>query len=157
MKICIACCMIFFSLASCNQQDAVHANSQHANKSALMEADRAFSSLCESKGMKQAFIEYIDSNGVLLRPNSFPIVGAKAIDFLIQQDDQGYSLTWEPQYAEVAASGDLGYTFGVYEVTPKSRDTSIYGSYVSIWKKQHDGKWKFVLDTGNEGIGNQID
>jgi ketosteroid isomerase-like protein len=31
-------------------------------------------------------------------------------------------------------------------------DTFFAGTYVSIWKKQPDGKWKFILDSGNEGI-----
>jgi ketosteroid isomerase-like protein len=39
---------------------------------------------------------------------------------------------------------------------PNSKDTVIYGTYTSIWKKEKNGKWKFVLDTGNEGIGDYI-
>ena len=98
-------------------------------------------------------IESIDRNGVLLRPNEMTIVGANAIDYLVQQDDQGYSLSWEPRQGEVSKSGDMGYTYGIYAMRLKSKDTVIYGSYASFWKKQHDGKWKLVLDTGNEGIG----
>jgi ketosteroid isomerase-like protein len=29
------------------------------------------------------------------------------------------------------------------------------GTYVTIWRKQKDGKWKFVLDTGNQGVGDE--
>jgi len=119
----------------------------------MMEADRAFSKMSEEKGMKTAFIEYLDSNGVLLRPNRLPIAGADAIDFLIQQNDSDYTLTWEPRNGAIAKSGDLGYTYGVYALRPSQKDTVFYGTYVSIWKKQKDGSWKFVLDTGNEGIG----
>jgi len=102
--------------------------------------------------MKNAFIEYIDSNGVLLRPGHLPIIGANAIDYLIQQDDTGYTLSWEPRNAEVAKSGEMGYTYGIYAMRPKAKDTVIYGTYVSVWKKQQDGKWKLLLDTGNEGV-----
>jgi ketosteroid isomerase-like protein len=35
------------------------------------------------------------------------------------------------------------------------KDTIIYGTYISIWKKQSDGNWKFVLDSGNEGVGKE--
>ncbi len=62
-------------------------------------------------------------------------------------------MTWKPKGANVAASGDLGYTYGVYEIHTSAQDTVLYGTYVSIWKKQQNGKWKFVLDSGNEGIG----
>ena len=123
------------------------------DKKELMEIDRAFSKMSEEKGMKNAFIEYIDSNGVLLRSDQMPIIGANAIDYLIQQNDTGYVLSWEPNGAGISSSGDLGYTYGIYELKPKSKDTTIYGTYASIWKKEKNGKWKFVLDTGNEGVG----
>ena len=95
----------------------------------------------------------LDSNGVLLRPGHMPIVGADAIDYLIQQNDSAYTLSWQPSFAEVAASGELGYTYGMYALQMKDKDTTIFGTYTSIWKKQSDGTWKFVLDTGNEGVG----
>ena len=120
----------------------------------LMNVDRDFSKMSEEKGMKQAFLEYIDSNGVLLRPGHLPIIGADAIDYLIQQNDSGYILKWEPKNASVAKSGELGYTYGVYALKPSQKDTIIYGTYVSIWKKEMNGSWKYVLDCGNEGIGN---
>lgn len=123
------------------------------DKNKMMAADRAFSKLSMQKGMKNAFMEYIDSNGVLLRPNQFPIVGADAIDFLSLQDDSTYNLQWEPKDGAIALSGELGYTYGVYALKPVVKDTTFYGTYVSIWKKQKDGTWKFVLDSGNEGIG----
>ena len=119
----------------------------------LMEADKSFSVLSEQKGMRNAFIECIDSNGVLLRANYLPMVGANAIDFLIQQDDSGYKLSLNPQHAEVSSSGEWGYTYGIYALRPNSIDTVIYGSYTNIWKKQIDGKWKLLLNSGNEGIG----
>jgi ketosteroid isomerase-like protein len=118
----------------------------------MMDADKAFSKLSAEKGMKTAFMEYIDSNGVLLRPNQLPIIGANAIDYLSQQDDKEYTLIWEPQGGTIAQSGELGYTYGVYKMKPKSVDTTLFGTYVSIWKKQDDGSWRFVLDSGNEGL-----
>ena len=117
-----------------------------------MDVDKAFSKMSEEKGMRNAFIEYLDSNGVLLRPGHMPIIGASAIDYLIQQNDSSYQLTWQPQNAFIARSGELGYTYGIYTLKPASKDTTLYGTYISIWKKQNDGKWKFVLDSGNEGV-----
>jgi ketosteroid isomerase-like protein len=121
----------------------------------MLEADRSFSRLSEEKGMKTAFIEYIDSNGVLLRPNEVPVIGADAIDYLIQLNDSNYVLTWHPKTGIVAQSGELGYTYGIYTLKPSEKDTLLYGTYVTIWKKQSDGRWKFVLDSGNEGIGEE--
>ncbi len=124
-------------------------------KISLLKADKDFSEMSAAKGMKTAFLEYIDSNGVLLRPNIMPIAGADAIDYLIALNDTGYTMTWQPKAGSVAASGDMGYTYGSYILQPKITDTTFYGTYVSIWKKNADGKWKLVLDSGNEGIGNE--
>lgn len=155
MKIFYIICFSAYCLASCNNKGEDAEKKTSLNKASLMEADRAFSAHCEEKGMKVAFIDYIDSNGVMLRPGMMPVVGADAIDFLIQQDDSGYSLSWQPSFADVAMSGELGYTYGIYALRFKEKDSVVYGNYTSIWKKQQDGKWKFVLDTGNEGLGEE--
>ena len=102
--------------------------------------------------MKAAFMEYIDSNGVMLRPGYTPLVGAGAIDYLLQSNDTGFTLSWKPQTAFVSASADMGYTYGIFALAPSKSDSITFGTYVSIWKKQKDGKWKFVLDSGNEGL-----
>jgi len=138
---------------SCNYFSKKKTEAVPADRINMMNADKAFSKMSEEKGMRNAFLEYIDSNGVLLRPGRMPIVGADAIDFLIQQNDSSYTLKWEPRHGAVAQSGELGYTYGIYALKPAQNDTIIYGTYVSIWKKQKDGKWKYVLDSGNEGIG----
>ena len=134
----------------CTSKTADKDNIDH--KANMLEADRAFSKLSEQKGIKLALLEYIDSNGVLLRPNAHPIVGGEAINFISQGSDTTYILTWEPKGGSVAKSGDLGYTFGVYSRQHKHTSDVIYGTYVSVWKLQPDGKWKFALESGNEGI-----
>ena len=120
-------------------------------KEEIIKADETFSNMSRHQGMKKAFLEFIDDNGILLRPGHPPIIGADAIDFLSQANDTSYILTWKPFAAEVSTSGDLGFTYGIYSLSLP--DTTLSGTYVSIWKKQVDGKWKFILDTGNEGIG----
>ena len=137
----------FLLLASCKAKRKVP---KKPSAEQILQADIAFSNLSKKAGMKRAFIEYIDNEGVLLRPNHPPIIGANAIDFLSEVNDSSYSLTWEPSGGEIAIAGDLGYTFGLYKLALK--DTVLRGTYVSIWKKQNDGKWKFVLDSGNPGI-----
>ena len=145
------CLVLLLLTVGCREKKKPSYNGVN-DKIALIQADKSFSEMSVEKGMKSAFIEYIDSNGVLLKPDHLPIVGAHAIDYLIAQEDTGYTLNWQPHNAFVSQSGDLGYTYGVYALHPKNADTVFYGTYVSIWKKQGDGSWKFVLDSGNEGI-----
>lgn len=146
----IAAALLF---SSCSFKRDKETKADAFAKIEMMDADRRFSKMSEEKGMKAAFIEYLDSNGVLLRPGRLPIAGADAVDFLIQQNDTDYTMTWEPRNGVIARSGELGYTYGIYALRPSAKDTVIYGTYVSIWKKEKGGTWKYVLDSGNEGIG----
>ena len=142
----------FFSLAmmliACDTETKIV--KKNASAEVLIQEDIAFSDMSRQLGMKKAFLEYIDNEGVLLRQDHLPIVGADAIDFLSSINDTAFVLTWKPSKAEIASSGDLGFTYGIYEL--KTNDMSYKGTYVTIWKKHPDGSWKFVLDSGNEGI-----
>ena len=155
MKLLISIFFISLFLYSCEEKKAEIKNDTADAQKKLIETDKAFSRLSEQKGMKAAYIDYIDSNGVLLKPGLIPVMGANAIDYLIQQNDTAFSLTRQPQTAVVAASGDLGYTYGIFSYRMKANDSTLYGTYVSIWRKQRDGTWKFVLDSGNDGIGEE--
>jgi len=121
----------------------------------LMDVDIAFSELSREKGMNHAFISYCATDGVLLRPQSKPITGKKAVSELVSlNDDSLIQLTWEPSDARVSSSGDMGFTYGVYTMELKDGTASQQGTYVSVWVRE-DGQWKFALDTGNEGLGDQ--
>lgn len=114
--------------------------------------DSEFSDYSKEHGMRKAFLEYIDDDGVMMKDNALPFKGARAIDFIASMNDSSVELTWEPQGGDISTSGELGYTYGIYEMRDGS-DQVERGTYVTIWKKQEDGKWKFVLDSGNQGIG----
>lgn len=144
--------MPFFLLSACLKKAEKKNNADI--KAEMIAAEISFSTLSQEKGTRNALMQYIDSNGVLLRPNTLPLVGADAVDFISQGNDTSYTMTWQPKGGSIAASGELGYTYGLYSVTPKNKDTVIYGTYVNIWKKQADGTWKLLLDSGNEGIEN---
>lgn len=137
-------------VASCNTKKPVVPEVDH--KAGMIAADREFSKMSEEKGIKSALLHFIDTKGVLLRPNVLPLVGGNAVDYISQGSDSAYTMTWEPSGGLVAKSGELGYTYGVYSIKPRDKDTVLYGTYVSVWKRQDDGKWKFLLETGNEGI-----
>ena len=136
---------LFFSACSIGNIELTEAIDE------IKKADIAFSDMSKEKGMRAAFLEYIDSTGVLLRPDHMPIIGNEAVRYLQGVNDSNFTLTWSPDQAVIAHSGELGYTYGLY--TFSNKDTSFQGTYVSIWKRNSAGKWKFVLDTGNPGVG----
>ena len=68
-------------------------------------------------------------------------------------DDKSNHLTWSAVGADIASSGDLGYTWGNYEFVSKDKDGNQHverGKYTTVWKKQTDGSWKVALDMGNK-------
>jgi ketosteroid isomerase-like protein len=76
-------------------------------------------------------------------------------DVPLPANPRGTSLEWEPLYADVAASGDIGYTTGPSvwtDHTPANRPP-YYGYYFSVWKKQPTGEWKVAFDVGTEQPG----
>lgn len=146
--------LLVLSLAACTfKKKEPPAYNYEREKLQLMDVDREFSEYSEANGMKTAFMDVLDSNGVLLRPGQMPIIGANAVDYLSTIDDNGYTMKWEPTGASVSRSGDMAYTYGTYSVLPKGIDTVILGTYVHIWKKQSDSSWALVLQTGNDGLG----
>ena len=141
--------LIFITMVmifSCNTKKET---SEPPSTREMLNADLAFSDMCRQIGMKKAFLQYIDDEGVLLRPDHLPIIGADAINYISFLSDTSYTLSWKPVRAEIASSGDLGYTYGTFEL--QLPDTTLTGTYVNIWKKEKDGEWKFVLNSDNPG------
>lgn len=128
---------------------------QGSNSDVLKQVDIQFSNLSKEEGVKEAFLAFTAENGVLLRPFMMPVVGYDEVKKFMEEGDSNFQLTWEPVYADVSTSGDMGYTFGLYTAVfkdSKGVEQTNRGTYVSIWKKDKEGNWKFVLDTGNPGL-----
>lgn len=139
-------------LFSCNTYDFKKDKERIAALNEIQQADVDFSNRSREVGMKKAFLEFMQNDAVLLRPNALPIIGARAVNFISNINDSALMLTWKPQGANISKSADMGYTYGVYDM--KVGDSTYKGTYVTIWQKE-EGKWKFLLDTGNEGVGEQ--
>ncbi len=97
-----------------------------------------------------AFVSYFAEDGVELDDGG----GIASRDEIAKQPawPEGTSLSWTPVRGDMAASGDLGYTYGNYVFKSRNRDgkiVSTYGKYMSVWKKQKDGSWKVAVDMGN--------
>ncbi len=119
----------------------------------LLQTDRDFSALSVREGMFSAFLSYIADDGVMLRDGAFPSKGKEALRKRFEgKSDSSFVLNWEPIYEKISESGDLGYTYGIHTSTDKATGEVSKGTYVTIWQRQPDGKWKFVLDTGTQGL-----
>ncbi|MFH1701424.1 MAG: DUF4440 domain-containing protein [Candidatus Zixiibacteriota bacterium] len=125
-----------------------------ADKEQLIIVDREFSQMSADSGIAFAFNHYMADSATVLSDGSHPLKGREAIMKLYESLPDNASLTWEAIFADIAASGDLGYTIGswTYCVTDTTAtENKATGYYVTIWKRQDDGSWKYVFDTGTDG------
>ena len=98
-----------------------------------------------------AFADWFADDGVALGNAAAPLVGKVAIAKSANWSPKAYQLTWTPTDAMMGPSGDMGYTWGHFEGRSKDQNGNpvvTSGRYITMWRKQPDGKWKVVLDAG---------
>ncbi len=118
----------------------------------MVETERAFSHMSEEKGTREAFAAFIAENGILFRPTA--VLGRKWMqEHPLAPSPTRSLLSWQPIFAAISGAGDLGYTTGPWQFKPDSKDAKpvAFGNFMTVWRKQADGSWKFALDLG---IGN---
>lgn len=114
-------------------------------------ADSAFADLAYRMGTAFAFSNTVTATGVVFGEHQL-VVGPEAIRALFAAQQSTSSLAWHPVYTVVAESKDLGFTIGEYIATglgPSGAAVQRAGKYLTVWKRQRDGSWKFVVDGGN--------
>ncbi|HUF05558.1 MAG TPA: nuclear transport factor 2 family protein [Aridibacter sp.] len=111
----------------------------------LVETERAFARMALEKSTKEAFLHYLADDGVVFEP-----IASNGKFVWSKKPPSVGLLSWEPVWADIDASGTLGYTTGPWEFRPagKEGDPVAFGHYLTIWKKQRDGNFKAVLDIG---------
>ena len=118
-------------------------------KNEIVETEKEFSALAQREGIPAAFVAFAAEGAVLMRNNSL-IIGKEALSESLQGSaSENVSLSWKPDFVDVAASGDLGYTYGkfIYTSTDSLGNESMQeGVFHTVWKRQADGTWKFVWD-----------
>lgn len=119
------------------------AQTLQADLDAMVASERAFSRLSEEKGFKEAFLTWIADDGIMFRPT--PVKGK---EMLAARPDPPIRLVWQPSHAEIARSGDMGWTTGPWQRQAHGSDEIAYGDFLTVWKKQPDGKWRWMIDTG---------
>ena len=123
-------------------------NAQTQNRTAalaeVVAAENAFADRAAESGTRTAFLEFAADNGVIfnLKPeNAKQVWQTRAANNSL--------LAWRPAWADVSAAGDLGYTTGTWAFSRSKTDSpGAWGEYFTVWKKQADGTWKFLLDLG---------
>jgi uncharacterized protein (TIGR02246 family) len=148
----VAVVLVLSIKASLPAQAAPGAAETSAEVGKIRALEVAMMTAAEEKGA-EGYLSFYADDAVEL-PAGAPLLQGKenirkTMDFL---NDKNNRLTWTAMHVDVASSGDLAYSYGVYEFRSKGKDgkpTVENGKYTTVWKKQSDGRWKVVLDMGN--------
>ena len=113
----------------------------------MIAAEKAFAAYSVANNTKDAFLKFMDTSAVMFE-NGEPF---KSYARWMKKEKRPGVLNWRPRFAEIAASGDFGYTCGPWTFQPGANDTVIANGYFfTVWKKNSDGLWKFILDVGTD-------
>ena len=118
----------------------------------LMELEGQFGEDVKQHGGK-AFARWFAEDAVTLANGKPAVMGRGAIAAGANWDPTVYTLSWQPQGAQMSASNEMGFTWGHY--TGSSRDAQgnpveTSGRYITIWRKVADGSWKVAMDASSD-------
>ena len=117
-----------------------------AVSSMLASLDRRLSSLSAAKGPAAALRLHVAKEARFMRAGRQPAVGAREVEVLLPAEPGTW--TWDPAKSGGSISGDMGYTYGAFQLqnTKSGEGQAQSGYYLRIWKKQPNDEWKIVLD-----------
>ena len=126
-------------------------------RAALMDADRAFARDSGEKG-SDAWLDWFAEDGLVVTAEGPLAEGREAVRRLTAGflDNPDLAFSWEPERAEVAAGGDMGWTIGHYRAELKRADgppAVRTGRYMTVWKRTADGRWRVAADIDVSGGG----
>ncbi len=114
--------------------------------------DQAFAAFASREGVCAAFIGFADQDAVVFRRTDFGW-GREAVRSAYAGCTPRDRATWAPVWSVSAASGDLGASVGEAVFAAREGDgsdlPSTYSKYLTIWARQADGTWKWLLDAGS--------
>jgi uncharacterized protein (TIGR02246 family) len=119
-------------------------------------ADAAWLKAYQAKDIEKS-AAFFGEQGSMLVPNTPILTGREAIAKFIARSfaTKDYKIAWRPNKADVARSGELGYTSGRYELSFKDASGKAIadrGKYLMVWKKQGDGRWSVLFDISNSDV-----
>lgn len=113
----------------------------------LIKNEYAFSKRAGEVGTRQAFLDFIADDGILFRPT--PLNGKQ---YLTANNKPSTGLlSWYPSRVIISRDGYLGFTSGPWEWKRDKDDSAAvaFGNFCTVWQRQSNGEWKFVIDFGN--------
>lgn len=110
-----------------------------ANPSAVVAAEIAFAKLARDKGQWTAFRDTADKDGIMFLP-----LATNAQRFLKGRKDPPKTIAWQPGKVFIACDGSYAVSTG-----PWQRPDGSTGTFITIWRQQDKGDYKWALDFGS--------
>ncbi|MDP9178024.1 MAG: DUF4440 domain-containing protein [Gemmatimonadota bacterium] len=122
----------------------------------LLNTDRAWAAVASAGQNADSVLAFWTEDARVAMQGAPLLRGKSAIRQMVTSSFglPGFHITWTPENAVVAASGDLGYTTGTNEVSvPDSmgKVTKTVGRYLAVWRREPDGRWRCVEDYSSPG------
>ena len=119
-------------------------------KQEIVQTEKEFEKMVNDEGIEKGFTFFAADNAAMIRDENI-ISGKDQFREYFKSPFWGKvkKLEWTPDYVDVSSSGDLGYTYGNYQIEyldQNNKTVKNNGVFRTIWKRQNDGSWKFVLD-----------
>lgn len=112
----------------------------------IVAAERAFAADAAARGARTAFVAAFADDAL-----AYTAEGPKpGRAWYASRPEFAVAIAWGPEAAEVAASGDLGYTYGPaeYRSLAEPEAPHSWGHYFSIWERDPAGAFRVVHDVG---------
>lgn len=127
-------------LAGSRTEEELHA----AAAAELMAVDAAFNAKAQADGIPAAFTEFAAEDAIMFN-GATVVEGRAGVTELMSAWPAGARMTWAPETARVSERGDMGWTWGnAIRTAPDGTRTN--SRYISTWKRDWDGQWRFALD-----------
>jgi len=124
---------------------------REALKAELAKMEDAFCALAKAKGILAAFEYFAAPDVAFVDTDPRRFRGLAAVRERMGPDQPGISVTWSAMFTDVSDDGTLGYNWGHYEWRSPGADGKERvrtGFFLTIWKRQPDGTWRYVMDNG---------
>jgi ketosteroid isomerase-like protein len=145
----IITCLLLAHLAVVNPAKAAVDKDKLKSEVAAMED--AFCAMAKEQGLLAAFQHFAAPDVAFIDTDPRKFRGPAAVQERIGPDQPGAALTWSAYYTDISDDGTLGYNYGRYESRRTGKDGKEVvrgGWFLTIWKRQPDGSWKYVMDNG---------
>lgn len=120
-------------------------------KAEVAAMEDAFSGMAQEKGLLAAFEHFAAPDVAFVDTDPRKFRGLEAVRERMGPDQPGVKLTWSAYFTDVSDDGTLGYNYGRYEMRrkdPEGKEAVRGGWFLTIWKRQPDGAWRYVMDNG---------